>query len=90
MAFTELSLLRYFQKSHIQFPYTLIAIPNKIHTNAAVILYCKKSNKNTMEKYLFILAFFAGVVLVFVIGYLLGKLLKLDKYKKDNINENKQ
>ena len=85
-----LSLLLYFQKSHIQFPYTLIAIPNKIHTNAAVILYCKKSNKNTMEKYLFILAFFAGVVLVFVIGYLLGKLLKLDKYKKDNINENKQ
>ena len=53
-------------------------------------MYCKKTIKNTMEKYLFILAFFAGVVLVFVIGYLLGKLLKLDKYKKDNINENKQ
>ena len=43
-----------------------------------------------MEKYLYILAFFAGVILVFAIGYLLGKLLKLDKYKKDNINENKQ
>jgi NhaP-type Na+/H+ or K+/H+ antiporter len=33
-----------------------------------------------METFLVILELFGGVILVLVIGYLLGRLLKLDKY----------
>ena len=42
-----------------------------------------------MEKYLYILAFFVGVILVFVIGNIIGRLFKLDKHLKDNEHDNK-
>ena len=41
-----------------------------------------------MEKDLYILAFFAGVILVFAIGLFIGHLLKLDKYLKDKEHDN--
>ena len=41
-----------------------------------------------MEKDLYILAFFAGVILVFVIGNFIGRLLKLDKHLKENEHDN--
>jgi hypothetical protein len=33
-----------------------------------------------METFLFILEFFGGLVLIFAVGWLMGKLLKLDEY----------
>jgi len=36
-----------------------------------------------METFLFLSEIFGGIILVFAIGYLLGHLLKLDKYLKN-------
>ena len=36
-----------------------------------------------MGNFLVILELFGGVILIFVIGYFIGRLLKLDKYLKD-------
>lgn len=37
-----------------------------------------------MENFLFLSEFFGGIILVFVIGYLIGHLLKFDKYLTDS------
>lgn len=43
-----------------------------------------------MENILLLSEFFGGIILVFAIGYLLGHILKLDKYLKNQGNDNKE
>ena len=42
-----------------------------------------------MGTFMFLLTFFAGIFLVFVLGYFLGQLFKLDKYLEGDQNDNK-
>ena len=42
----------------------------------------------TTETWLLIFEFFGGLILVLVIGYFIGHLLKLDKHLKDTENDN--
>jgi hypothetical protein len=42
----------------------------------------------TTETWLLIFEFFGGLILVLVIGYFIGHLLKLDKYVAYNQNDN--
>jgi len=42
----------------------------------------------TTETWLLIFEFFGGLILVLVIGYFIGHLLKLDKYAEGNQDDN--
>jgi hypothetical protein len=44
----------------------------------------------TTETWLLIFEFFGGLILVLVIGYFIGHLLKLDKYMEGNQDDNNE